>query len=112
MTQYLKPFEPVAHGGFYVANATSASTLADLPESADVVALYNTSDTAIVFWHCHPYSADNTTQATVPTTSPVGDMPIPPGMLVRLSVPKGRKQFSVISSAADGNLYIMPGVGN
>lgn len=112
MTQFLKPFEPIQSGTRYVANSGTASALADLPESCDVVALYNTSTTATAFFHCHPYDSSNTTIAVLPTTSPVGDIPVPPSQQIRISVPKGKKQFSVIATAADGNLYITPGVGN
>jgi hypothetical protein len=111
-----KPFQPVRTGTFYVANATSASSPAALPDSVEQVVLYNSSSTAIAYWACQGLttSADTGPTAVVPTTTNpgVGDMPIPPSAQIRLSVGYGPKKFSVIASAADGNLYITPGRGN
>jgi len=111
--QAIRPFEPTSKGTFYIANALAASALAALPENSNVVALYNSSDTATAFWHCA--AAGSTAVAALPTagsTSPVGAMPIPPSTFVRVSVPFGVKSFSVISDIAHGNLFITPGIGN
>lgn len=112
----LKPFQPKSGGTFYVANAVAASTQAALSESSDQVVLYNSSASAIAFWRCQnvQLNTDSGTSAVVPTTAqtpPVGDIPIPPGAQIRLTVGFGPKKFSVIASAADGNLYITPGKG-
>lgn len=111
MTQFVRPFQPIAGKSFYVANSATGSNPAELPEPCNVVALYNTSTTAVAYWRCEPYDTSNTNKATVATTS-AGDMAIPPTTQIRLSVGLGRKQFSVIASAADGNLIITPGIGN
>lgn len=117
MTQYIKPFQ--AHNGatFYVANAVVASAPALLDQDTDTVALYNSSTTAVAYWRCVGLSlaTDPGASAVVPTaaqTPAVGDIPIPPGAILRLSVGSGWKRFSVIASAADGNLFITPGTGN
>lgn len=111
----VRPFQPKAGGTIAVANAIAASTPAPLEDSCDTVALYNTSATAVVYWRCQ--SISSLTDAGIAASAPVaggaqGDMPIPPLMLVRLSVSDGHKKFSVIASAADGNLLITPGRGN
>lgn len=107
---YPRPFQPIPGGTICIANATSASAIAALPESCQVVGLYNSSSTAIAYWRCQPN--DSAAQASVPTVGTNGDEPIAPGEHIRLSVPFGPKKFSVIASAADGNLYITPGIGN
>jgi hypothetical protein len=107
----IRPFQPISGKSFYVANSATGSNPAELPESCDSVVLYNTSATAVAYWRCDPYDTTNVNKAVVATTS-AGDLPIPPSQQIRVSVGKNRKQFSVIASAADGNLIITPGIGN
>lgn len=113
----LKPFQPKAGGTFFVANAVAASTPAALDESCGQVVLYNSSATAMAFWRCQnlSLSTDAGANAVAPTTAQapaVGDIVVPPNQRVRLTVGYGPKKFSVIASAADGNLYITPGNGD
>jgi hypothetical protein len=113
----MKPFQPKAGGTFFIANAVAASTPAALSESCDQVVLYNSSATALAFWRCQSLTlqSDAGSSAVVPTAGgapAVGDVAIPPGQQIRLSVGLGPKKYSVIASAADGNFYITTGHGN
>lgn len=113
----IKPFQPKPAGAFLVANAVAASAPAALDDTCAQVVLYNSSATATAFWICQnlSLSTDTGPTAVIPTTaqSPaVGATPVPPGARVRLGVGYGPKKFSVIASAADGNLYITPGNGD
>lgn len=111
----IRPFQPKAGGTIAIANAIAASTPASLDESCDAVALYNTSETATAYWRCQSLPLPTTAgaNAVVPVAAGAqGDMPIPPGGQIRLTVGSGLKKFSVIASAADGTLFITPGVGN
>lgn len=111
-----RPFNPAPLSTFYVANDTSASAAALLSDDAEQVFLYNSSQTAIAFFTCRNINliTDDGPLAAVPTTDNpgVGAYPVPPGANVRITVGYGHKKFSVIASAADGNLYITPGKGN
>lgn len=104
------PFQP--QGTVAVANSTSA-TAGILSGESSQVALYNSSATAVVYWVCQVLNSasDAGPTATVPTSTP-GGMPVPPGQLIRITVGRGPKKFSVIASAADGNLFVTPGEGN
>lgn len=106
MPQFLRPFNPIEGATIKVANSVTASAVANLPESADVVAITNADTAAIVFFRCQPL--DQTPTVAVADT----DFPVLPNTQVRVSVPAGRKQFSVVASAATGNCYITPGIGN
>ena len=106
---YIKPFQPKSGGTVVIANAVAASTPALLDEGCDQVALYNSSATATAFWRCQAITQTGDTMANASATT---DMPIPPDAQVRITVGMGLKKFSVIASAADGNLYITPGKGN
>lgn len=116
MSLYERPFQPHPSGAFLVANAVTASAAATLSSSAEQVVLYNTSATAVAYWVC--WNIDQRTDggptAVIPTTANpgIGAMPIPPGQQIRISVGYGHKKFSVIASAADGNLIITPGKGS
>lgn len=111
-----RPFQAHPSGAFLVANATSASAAALLDNTCEQVALYNTSATAVAYWVCLNINlpSDAGPTAVIPTTANpgIGAMPIPPGQILRLTVGYGWKKFSVIASAADGNLIIVPGKGN
>lgn len=111
------PFQPRGGGTFFIANAVAASAPVALSVDAEQVVLYNSSKTATAYWRCQMVAtnADVGTNAVIPTagsTTPVGDIPIPPTAQIRLTVGYGHKRFSVIADAADGNLYITPGQGN
>jgi protein involved in polysaccharide export with SLBB domain len=111
MTQYLKPFEPVAGGTIKVANSVTASVVASLPDSCDVVAIYNGDTAAVAFFRCQPYGS--TSAGPTPTVAVADtDIPIGPGQQIRISVPKGPKKFSMVASAATGSCWITPGIGN
>ena len=111
----IRPFYPKAGGTIAIANGITASVAASLDESCDTVALYNSSSTAIAYWHCKslPSHTSSGPTATVPVAGGAnGGIPIPPLNLIRLGIGSGPKKFSTIASAADGTLYITPGVGN
>lgn len=113
----IRPFQPKSGGTFFVANAVAASAPALLEDTCSQVTLYNSSATAVAYWRSQSINltADAGSNAVVPTAGgapAVGDIPIPPGAQIRLTVGFGLKKFSVIASAADGNLYITPGLGN
>ncbi len=111
-----RPFNPAPLSTFYVANATSASAAAALSDDAEQVVLYNSSATATAYFTCRNINltTDAGPTAVVPTTANpgIGAFPVPPGAQIRITVGYGHKKFSVIASAADGNLYITPGKGN
>lgn len=111
-----RPFNPHPGGSFVVANATSATTPALLSRDAEQVVITNTSTTATAYWRCINLtdSSDAGQNAVIPTTANpgIGDFPIPPQAQIRITVGYGHKKFSIISSAADGNLIITPGKGN
>jgi len=105
----IKPFQPKPGGSIVVPNAVTASAAALLDDTADQVALTNTSATAIAYWRC-----DNLSQSSDPVTAvtTATGFPILPGTQIRLTVGFGWKKFTVIASAADGNLIVSPGKGN
>lgn len=111
----LRPFQGVTGGTIAVANATTASASAALPEGNDTVVLYNSSATATAYFRCQTVATSGTSGqlATVPVTGGAnGDFPVPPGAQIRVGVGAGYKKFSVIASAADGVLFITPGTGD
>lgn len=95
-----------------IANSASATAGLAIPNGSQEIALYNTSATALVVVRVTNYvgsvqpadSADN-----APTMS-LG-FPVPPGQLIRLRVGPGNKFIRTIASAADGNIWIIPGNG-
>ncbi|MDT0507529.1 hypothetical protein [Novosphingobium sp. MMS21-SN21R] len=110
----IRPFQPMSAGAIAQANATSSAG-GSLPETCNVVALYNSSATAVVFWECRTLTstADAGPTAVVPASGgATGGFPIPPGQLIRVTVAPGIKKYATIASAADGILYITPGQGN
>lgn len=110
----IRPFQPTAAGTIAQANAI-ASAGGSLPESCNVVALYNSSATATAFWECRTLNspADAGPTAVVPVSGgATGGTPIAPGQQIRLTVAPGNKKYATIASAADGILYITPGQGN
>lgn len=109
MTAAIKPFQPKPGGTLLVANAIAASAATSLDQSADQVVLTNTSATAIAFWRCDIVPDASVTPAAVTVAT---GFPVAPATQVRLTVGEGLKKFTVIASAADGNLYITPGRGN
>jgi len=100
----MRPFDPDYGATVQIANSVTASAVAALEEGVTSVALYNSSTTAMAYFVCQ--QADT---ARVATTA---DMIVPPGNLIRITVPRGPKRYSVIASAADGNLFIASGQGN
>lgn len=110
----MKPFQPKSGGTICIANSASASSPTLLDPTADQAVLYNSSATATAFWRCERVftESDAGTSAVVASAGTNGDMPIPPGAQVRVTVAEGLHKFSVIASAADGFLYITPGRGN
>lgn len=104
-----RPFAPAWGKGSVVANATSATAAVELPESCEQVALYNTSSSALTVVYVTQYSGTSPT-GTAPTTT-LG-MPIPPASMIRLTVGTGKKVIRTIASAADGNIWIVPGNGD
>jgi hypothetical protein len=110
----IKPFQPATKGTIAIANSTSASASAAFPSSADTVALYNSSSTATAFFRCDSLISESGSGAVAVAAVPgtPGDFPVPPLAQIRISVSTGPKKFSTIASAADGTLYITPGVGN
>lgn len=103
-----RPFQPVAGAGVIIANAVAAATATVFTIGSEY-AFYNSSATAIAFIRM---TRSEPGDPTVPAATVTTDMPIPPGAFVRLSFGLGRKSLSAIASAADGNLYVMPGHGN
>lgn len=110
----IKPFQPVPSATIAIANGATASAPAALPSSTDTVAIYNSSATATAFFRCINLQSEDSAGSNAVAAAPgaLGDMPIPPLAQIRLSVGSGAKKFSAIASAADGTLYITPGVGN
>ena len=99
----IEPFEPAYGQTLTIANSAAARAVASVPDSVSVVALYNSSTTAMAYFVCQQGAGRLATAA---------DMPIPPGQFIRITVPSGHKSFSVIASAADGNLTVAFGQGN
>lgn len=110
----IRPFQGATRSTIAIANATSASTPADLPQESDTVVLFNSSASAIAFFRCESVTTPGAggSSAVAPTPGALGGFPIPPNTQVRIGVGLGYKRFSVIASAADGTLYITPGTGN
>lgn len=108
----LSPFDPGLNETILQANATSSAGGA-LPDDSNVVALANTSATAVAYFVCTPMHVDSTALgAVVPVGGTPGSFPVLPGQHIRITVPVGPKQYRTIASAADGNLLITPGRGN
>jgi hypothetical protein len=109
------PFQPYGSKTIAVTNAVAASPPAILASEADQVSLFNTSATAIAYWACQrlPDEASAGRNAVIPVAGGApGDMPIPPGAQIRLTVGIGPKKFSLISTAADGATLVTPGHGD
>ena len=108
----IRPFDPGLNTTIAQANATSSAG-GDLPEDVGQVALYNSSATATAYFTCKPVQGTDTgPTAVVPVGATRGSFPVPPGQLIRVSVPRGPKKYATIASAADGTLFITPGEGN
>jgi hypothetical protein len=95
-----------------IANSATATAQVALPSSCFEVALYNSSATALTVVRVTSYEGavppvDGTENA--PTMS-LG-FPVPPGQLIRLRVGAGNKIIRTIASAADGNIWVIPGNG-
>jgi hypothetical protein len=102
-------FNPAWGNATVVANSATATAAVNLPISCTEVALYNTSATALTVVYVTPYESATVPTGTAPTTS-LG-MPVPPGQLIRVRVGPGAKVIRTIASAADGNIWIIPGRG-
>lgn len=110
----IRPFQPVPAGTIAQTNAV-ASAGGTLPDACTVVAIYNSSATATVFWECRTLNslADAGPSAVIPVSGGAsGGMPVPPSTQMRVTVGPGNKKYATIASAADGVLYITPGQGN
>lgn len=109
----ISPFDPGINETIVQTNAL-ASAGGTLPESANVVALRNTSATATAYFVCTPmYPESAAVAAVVPVSGTAGSFPVPPGgQFIRISVPEGPKAYRTIATAADGALEIVPGRGN
>ena len=107
----IAPFDPGVNETIAQANAVTSAG-GTLPEDCNVVALYNTSASAVAYFVCVPTIGRTAEAAVVPSGGTLGSLPIPPGQMIRISVPNGPKAFRTIASAADGNLLISPGRGN
>lgn len=110
----IRPFQAATKATIAIANNTTASASADLPQESDTVVLYNSSTSATAFFRCDTVTAAGSggSAAVVPVPGTLGGLPVPPGAQIRVGVGMGYKRFSVIASAADGTLYITPGTGN
>src|SRR3546814_270110 len=105
----IKPFMAKAGGSITVANATSASALAELDPDCEQIVLTNTSATAIAYFRCDNL-ADRS--ATPPQSTVATGFPVLPASQIRVTVGMGWKKFSVIASEADGSLILSPGQGD
>lgn len=108
MGAVIKPFNPKAGATLTIANATTPAAAVALAEDCEQFVFYNSSATAIAFIRVTVTDAGGAAVAAVSTA----DMPIPPGAQVRLTFGLGKKSLSVDASAADGNLYVTPGMGD
>lgn len=103
-------FAPGFGDEIIIPNATSATAAQNLPSNCQEIALWNTSATATVVIYVTPYDGIVTPTGTAPTTS--DGFPVPPNSgLVRIRVGSGRKVIRAIATAADGNLWVIPGNG-
>lgn len=108
----IRPFDPGLNETILQANAITSQG-GVLPEDCGTVALYNTSATAVAYFVCTPTTGGVAPiAAVVPAGGVPGGFPVPPGQMVRITVPIGQKAYRTIASAADGNLLITPGRGN
>jgi hypothetical protein len=114
----MKPFSPSAKASFYIANGVASSAAILIPYEAEQVVLYNSSATAISFVRLSALDlpsdlAGAPAAVAAGLIAAPGDFPIPPGQLVRVTLPRGRygSAITVIASAADGNTYVTPGHG-
>lgn len=109
----IQPFDPGINQTILQANA-AASAGGAIPDSANTVALRNTSATATAYFVCTPiFDGTAPAAAVIPTTGGVrGSLSVAPGERIRISVPEGPKAYRTIASAADGALEITPGRGN
>lgn len=108
MTQFVKPFEPVAGGTIKVTTSTTASvvtgTTGDLPNDCDVVVITNDDATDKVFVRVSPKASASIAVADA-------DIPVKAGQQIRISVPRPAK-FSVVAGANTPVVYVTPGKGN
>lgn len=112
MADVIRPFQPIPGGTIRVNHSVTDVADIAIPESANVLAFWNASQTATAYVRCQPAIAGAVT-ATIPTAGGAnGDMPIPPQFSFRLSIPFGAKNFSLISDAADSFIDVTPGIGN
>lgn len=103
-------FAPAEGKTTAVTNATSATAAVAIPSDCNMLALTNSSATAIVFVRVTYYgSASDTMTGTAPTATT--DLPILPLQQARRYVGPGFKVIRTIASAADGILYVTPGTG-
>jgi len=108
MTQFLKPFEPVAGGTLKPSVSTTATSVTGtngvLPVDADVLSIVNTDATIIVFVRVTPAASASIAVADV-------DMPVRPGERIRITVPRPAK-YSVVAASGTPVVYFTPGKGN
>lgn len=106
---YDQIFNPAWGSSTAVVNTGAATAAVDLPQTAQEVALTNTSATARVHVYVTPYQGVTPPTGTAPTTS--NGMPVLPGQQIRVRVGAGSKVIRTISTAADGLIIITPGNG-
>lgn len=113
MTQFLKPFEPIAGGTLKPSLSTTATVLSgtngDLREDANTVVITNTDSAIIVFWRCGPVGSDGTGMSVAVADQ---DLPILPGQQIRVTVPIGKKKYSMVAASGTPVVYVTPGKGN
>lgn len=102
-------FNPAWTRSTVVTNAVAATAAVNLPPTCQEIALYNTSATALTVVAVTSYEGVETPTGTAPTLT--SGFPVPPGQLVRVRVGAGPKVIRTIASAADGNIWIVPGNG-
>lgn len=95
-----------------IPNSITATAQVVLPSNASEVGLYNSSATALVVVRVTNY-LDSTPPADDASNAPTTSLgfPVPPGQFIRIRVGAGNKIIRTIASAADGNIWIIPGNG-
>lgn len=104
----MKPFNPKAGATIVIPLVTTPAAATPIAEDCEQFVFFNASATAVAFIRVTVTDAG---QAPV-DASGTADMPIPPGAQIRLSFGLGKKALSVDASAADGFLYVTPGMGD
>jgi hypothetical protein len=105
------PFQAKQGGTFVIANAVAASAdTSVIDDTCASVLLYNSSLTAIAFYRITFFPTNALGAGGAPTVTT--DVPIGPNSRVVVYTGTGYKKIRTIASAADGNVYVVPGNGN